>query len=170
MMRILPYPDPFLRRNAKPVKEISDQLRRKTAEMFTVMYAAKGLGLAGTQVGLDAAVFVLNMNGEPSGEMVFINPELVVGTGDIHEPEGCLSLPGLEAKVHRYAHICVRALDLDGNPFEFEGSDLVARAIQHEMDHLAGVLFIDKIGPAARIGLRSRLKELEERYNTRERT
>ncbi len=170
MVKILLYPDPFLRRKAKPVREISDQLRRKIAEMFTVMYAARGLGLAGTQVSLDAAVFVLNVNGEPSGEMVFINPELVVGTGDIHEPEGCLSLPGLEAKVHRHAHVCVKALDFDGNPFEFEGSNLVARAIQHEMDHLAGVLFIDKIGPAVRIGLKSRLNELEERYNTRKRT
>lgn len=169
-MKILLYPDPFLRRNAKPVKEISDQLRRKIAEMFTVMYATRGLGLAGTQVSLDAAVFVLNINGDPSGEMIFINPELIVGTDDIHEPEGCLSLPGLEAKVHRYAHVRVKALDFDGNPFEFEGDNLVARAIQHEMDHLAGVLFIDKVGPAARIGLKSRLKELEEHYNTRERT
>ena len=166
-MKILLYPDPFLRRKAKPVREISDQLRRKIAGMFTTMYAARGLGLAATQVGLDAAVFVLNMNGEPSGEMIFINPELVVGTGDIHESEGCLSLPGLEAKVRRHAHVRVKALDLDGNPFEFEGNDLTARALQHEMDHLAGVLFTDKIGPVARIGIKSRLKELEERYNTR---
>ena len=163
-MRVLAYPDPFLRRKVNPVKEISGQLREGIAEMFLTMYEAKGVGLAATQVGLDEAVFVLNLKGDPSGEQVFINPELVAIDGDRCEIEGCLSVPGLEAKVRRGAHVHVRALDIDGNPFEVEGADLMARVLQHELDHLAGTLFIDKVGPATRIGLRSRLKELEERY------
>ncbi len=164
-MRVLAYPDPFLRRNVKPVKEISDSLRDGIAEMFLTMTAAKGIGLAATQVGLDDAVFVVNLKGDPSGEQVFINPELVADDGDRSEIEGCLSVPGLEAKVRRSAHVRVRALDIDGNPFEVEGEGLLARVLQHELDHLAGTLFIDKVGPATRIGLRGRLKELEKRYN-----
>ena len=163
-MKVLSYPNPFLRHKVKPVNEITDELRQAVAHMFETMYQAKGIGLAATQVGIDQAVFVINLTGEPAGEMVFINPELLDAQGNRREPEACLSLPGLEAKINRSAAVHVRALDLKGEPFEMEESDFPARVLQHEMDHLSGVLLIDKVGPAARIGLRGRLKELEQHY------
>lgn len=163
-MRILAYPDPFLRRKAAPVKEITRELIDAIPVMFETMYAVKGVGLAATQVGIDQAIFVLNMSGEPADELIFINPELVDSEGEEFELEGCLSLPGLEAKVRRSAKVRVRAADAQGQGFEIEGTGYLARALQHEMDHLSGLLFIDKLGPAARIGIRSRLVEFEERY------
>jgi peptide deformylase len=163
-MRILLYPEPFLRRKAKEVKEITEEMRASIPEMFQTMYLAKGVGLAATQVGIDAAYFVLNMSGEAVDEIVFINPELIEVEGEVLESEGCLSLPGLEAKVRRAGRVRVRAVGLDGEEFEVEGTGYLARALQHEMDHLGGELFIDKVGPAARIGLKSRLEEFEERY------
>lgn len=169
-MKILSYPEPFLRRNVQPVKEITHELLDAVPLMFQTMYAAKGVGLAATQVGIDQALFVINMTQEPAGELVFINPELVDAEGEVLELEGCLSLPGLEAKVRRSTRVRVRALDPQGKPFEFEGTGYLARALQHELDHLAGLLFIDKIGPAARIGLKSRLQEFEERYASRQKT
>jgi peptide deformylase len=164
-MRILSYPEPFLRRKARPVKEIAPELLNVLPEMFQVMYAARGVGLAATQVGMDLAVFVLNMTGEPDQELVFFNPEIIAADGESVEIEGCLSLPGLEAKVRRSAQVRVRALDIHGEPFELEGAGFLARALQHEIDHLCGALFIDKIGQAARISLKTRLKELEDRYS-----
>jgi peptide deformylase len=166
-MRLLTYPEPFLRRKVGSIKEISQELRDSIRLMFETMYVAKGVGLAATQVEVDGAVFIMNVTGEPDGEIVFINPELVEVKGDEVDSEGCLSLPGLEAKVRRSAWAKVRALDIEGQPFEFEGEGIIARALQHELDHLAGVLFIDKIGPAARITLKSRLEEMEERYSGR---
>lgn len=166
-MRIMTYPEPFLRRKVQPVKEITQELLGNVDPMFQAMRTAKGVGLAATQVGIDQAIFVLNISGEPGDDLVFINPELVSSEGDILDVEGCLSLPGLEAKVRRAESVVVRALDIEGKEFEVEGTGYLARALQHEMDHLAGMLFIDKIGQAARIGLRSRLQELEERYVTR---
>ncbi len=166
-MKILTYPEPLLRCKAKPVQEITRELIAGLPEMFQIMYDARGVGLAATQVGLDQTFFVVNMTGQPEDELVFINPELLDSEGDILDHEGCLSLPGLEAKVHRAAFVRVRALDVHGEPFEMEGEGFVARAFQHEMDHLMGTLFIDKIGPAARIGLKTRLEELEQRFNAR---
>ena len=166
-MRIMTYPEPFLRRKVQPVKEITQELLANIGPMFETMYAAKGVGLAATQVGIDQTIFVLNISGEPSDELVFVNPELVSSEGEVFDVEGCLSLPGLEAKLRRAESVVVRALDVEGREFELEGTGYLARALQHEIDHLAGILFIDKIGPAARIGLRTRLQELEERFVTR---
>lgn len=169
-MNVLVYPDPFLRRKVQPVKTITDELRRSILAMFPTMYRTRGVGLAATQVGLDAQVFVLNLTGKPEDEVVLINPEITATEGEIRETEGCLSLPGLEARVRRAGHVRVRALDLEGKPFEVEGSELLARVLQHEIDHLGGLLFVDKIGPAARIGLKGRLKEMEERYRQKVQT
>ena len=162
-MRVLSYPAPFLRRQVKPVQEITPELVEIVRGMFQTMYSARGVGLAASQVGLDMSLFVLNVTGEPDDEHVFINPEIVELRGDTLELEGCLSLPGLEAKVRRSAYVRIRAQDLQGEFFEMEGEDFLARALQHETDHLNGTLFIDKIGPASRIALKSRLTEMEER-------
>ncbi len=147
---ILEYPDPRLREVAKPVPE--DQI--KTAEVQTLiddmaetMYAAPGVGLAANQIGVDKRIFVLDCaaEDEPSDFRVFINPEILEKDGQIVWNEGCLSFPGVTEEIKRAEHVKVRAFDRDGNRFELEATGLLAVAIQHETDHLNGVLMIDKL-------------------------
>ncbi len=121
--------------------------------MFDLMYEAKGIGLAANQVGIPYRFFVLNLTADPEKkdqEQVFINPEIVKRHSSIEDEEGCLSFPGLYAKVRRARKIKVRAFDLEGNPVELDAEDLASRAIQHETDHLAGRLFIDLSSPPSR--------------------
>src|SRR5437016_5349208 len=151
-MEILPYPHPALRWKSKPIQEINDDLRRIVAEMFDLMYAAEGIGLAANQVGLPYRLFVLNLTGkkeETDQEHVFINPEIVKRKGTQEAEEGCLSFPKLYGQVRRAGEIIVEAFDLDGQGFELSIDDLASRAIQHESDHLDGVLFTDKLSEAA---------------------
>lgn len=152
-MQIVPYPHPALRWKSKPIQEINDDLRRIVAEMFELMYTAKGIGLAANQVGLPYRLFILNLTGdkdEKEEETVFINPEILKRKGTTEGEEGCLSFPGLYGQVKRAAKIDVEAFDLNGTCFEYSLDDLAARAVQHEMDHLDGVLFIDRMAETAR--------------------
>lgn len=152
-MQILPYPHPALRWKSKPIQEINDGLRKVVAEMFELMYAAKGIGLAANQVGLPYRLFILNLSGDPEEkdeEIVFINPEILKRKGTTEGEEGCLSFPGMYGQVKRAAKIDVEAFDLDGQCFEYSLDDLAARAVQHESDHLDGVLFIDRMTETAR--------------------
>ncbi len=137
--------DPVLREKAKPVEEINGQLQRLIDDMAETMYEAKGLGLAANQIGITKRLFVLDLaqrKGEPE-LLVFINPEIIEKEGEIVEEEGCLSIPGYAAKVRRFSRVLVRALDREGKPFEMELEGLGARAIQHEIDHLNGILYVD---------------------------
>jgi len=134
--------------------------------MFDTMYEASGVGLAATQVGLLLRLFVLNLTGEPGDELVLINPERPHESGEQVVEEGCLSLPGITGSVRRPAEVVVRGYDLKGHEVEYECRDLSARAVCHEMDHLEGRLIIDRMGPAARLSNRARLKELEEEYRS----
>jgi peptide deformylase len=152
LLEILKYPDPRLREAARPVAVVDDSIRKIVSDMSETMYAAPGVGLAATQVGIPLRIFVIDVasEGEPSQLMVFINPEILERAGKLLWKEGCLSFPGVAEDVKRAEHIKARALDLDGKPFELQADGLLAVAIQHETDHLDGVLMIDQVSAFAR--------------------
>jgi peptide deformylase len=149
---ILHYPDPRLKQRAEPVAVVNDEIRRLVDDMAETMYAAPGVGLAANQIGVLLRVFVIDIAGEdePSDLRVFINPELLESTGTQTWEEGCLSFPGVTEEIRRAARVRVRALDRDGKPFELEAEGLLAVAIQHENDHLNGVVMLDKLNAVKR--------------------
>lgn len=132
--------DQVLRERTQPVGAVTDELRTLIDDMFETMYAAEGIGLAAPQVGRGERVFVADVDGTP---YVFVNPEIVAREGSERGEEGCLSIPEIFGDVDRATWVRARGLDRDGNPFEIEATDLLARCIQHELDHLDGKLFID---------------------------
>ena len=144
---ILEYPDPRLREVAKPVAAVTPEIQALIDDMAETMYAAPGVGLAANQIGVDLRIFVLDCAGEdePSDFRVFINPEIFEKDGQVVWNEGCLSFPGVSEEIKRAEHVKVRALDRDGKSFEVEAHGLLAVAIQHETEHLDGVLMIDKL-------------------------
>ena len=166
-MQILPYPHAALRWKSKPIQEINDDLRRVVAEMFELMYAAKGIGLAANQVGLPYRLFILNLTADPEikdEEIVFLNPTILKRKGTTEGEEGCLSFPGMYGQVKRAAKIDVEAFDLNGECFEYSLDDLAARAVQHENDHLDGVLFIDRMTETARRELDPIIADFEAQF------
>ncbi|HVJ94886.1 MAG TPA: peptide deformylase [Labilithrix sp.] len=166
---ILHYPDKRLRERGKTVEAITPELHRLIDDMAETMYAAPGVGLAATQIGELLQLFIIDIADEnsPSELRVFINPEIVERTGEITWQEGCLSFPGVQEDVDRAAHVRVRAQDRDGKWFELEADGLLAIAIQHEYDHLQGVLMIDHMGPLKkRLTHRKMVKRAEEQAST----
>lgn len=161
---ILVYPDPRLRDVAEPVTEVDDSIRQLVEDMAETMYAAPGVGLAANQIGVLKRVFVIDIadEGEPSDLKVFINPEILESSGTQSYQEGCLSFPGGSEEIKRAERVRVRALDAFGTPFELEAEGLLAVAIQHENDHLNGVLMIDKLGPLKRRRLGQKIKKARE--------
>ncbi len=145
---ILHYPDARLREKALPVAEITPAIRQLVEDMAETMYAAPGVGLAATQIGEAHRIFVIDTanENEPSQLKVFINPEIIAKNGDVTWEEGCLSFPGVVEEIDRAETVRVRALGIDGKPFELEADGLLAVAVQHELDHLDGVLMIDRMG------------------------
>ncbi len=145
---ILHYPDPRLREKAREV-EITPEIQQLVEDMAETMYAAPGVGLAATQIGEPYQIFVVDCaaEGEPSDFRVFIDPEILERDGSTTFEEGCLSFPGAREEIERAARVRVRAQDRDGKWFELEAEGLLAIAIQHENDHLQGVLMIDRLGP-----------------------
>jgi peptide deformylase len=163
-LAILEYPDPRLRKTAAPVGVVDDAVRQLAADLLETMYAAKGVGLAATQVDVHRRVLVLDVSEERNQPMVFTNPELLSAEGRGPGEEGCLSLPDIYDKVQRATHIRVRALGRDGNPFEIDADGLLAVCLQHEMDHLDGKLFVDYLSELKRQLIRRRLeKERKQR-------
>jgi peptide deformylase len=161
-MQIVQYSHPALRWKSSDVTQINDTLRATIQEMFRLMYAAKGIGLAANQVGLPLRFFIVNLSGDAENteeELVFINPDIKNRRGQEEGEEGCLSLPGLYADVKRAAEIVVEAFDLDGQPFQATLDELAARVVQHESDHLDGVLFIDRIDEFTLAELQPRLDD-----------
>jgi peptide deformylase len=166
-MKIVLYPHPSLRHPARPLTAIDKKVHLQVREMFDLMYEARGLGLAANQVALPYQLLIMNLAADPNQperEEVYINPVIVDRKGSVEDEEGCLSFPGLYQKVRRAKNVKVRAYNLKGESVEIDASDLAARVWQHESDHLHGVLFIDKMGPIAKLASRGALKEFERDY------
>jgi peptide deformylase len=161
---ILKYPEPRLKQVAAPVKEVTDEIRQLVDDMAETMYAAPGVGLAANQVGVLLRIFVIDIAGEdePSALRVFINPEITDMSGTQTWEEGCLSFPGVTEEIRRAERVHVKALDRDGKPFELEADGLLAVAIQHENDHLNGVVMLDKLNAVKRKLLGRKLARARE--------
>ncbi|MBI4513310.1 MAG: peptide deformylase [Gemmatimonadetes bacterium] len=144
------FGEPILRQPAAPVEEINADVRRLIDDMFETMRAAQGVGLAANQVGIGLRVFVMDVGDPDYGPRAFVNPVIAERSGGIVVEEGCLSLPGLSAEVERAARVVVEGLDPSGDKVRLEATELAARCIQHEIDHLDGLLFIDRVSPLKR--------------------
>jgi peptide deformylase len=155
--------DPVLRKETTPVAEVTDDLRRLIDDMFETMRAAKGIGLAAPQVGRLERIAVVDVEGGAQ-PIALVNPEVVSKSGTIKGEEGCLSIPDIFGDVERAANVVVRALDRDGRPFEVAGSELLARCLQHEIDHLHGKLFIDYLSVLKRRSALAKWADIRERY------
>ena len=166
-LTILEYPDPRLRTIASPIEAVDDEVRALIADMLETMYAAKGIGLAATQVDVHRRLLVADVSEERNDPRVFVNP-VVIGRDDPGScQEGCLSVPGIYEDVERAQKVRVRALDRDGKVFELQADGLLAVCIQHEIDHLDGKLFVDYLSELKRQRIRKKLdKERRHRSDT----
>jgi peptide deformylase len=166
---ILHYPDKRLREKGERIEAITPEIQKLVDDMAETMYAAPGVGLAATQIGEALQLFIVDVADEnsPSDLRVFINPEILERSGEITWQEGCLSFPGVQEDVDRAATVRVKAQDRDGKWFELAAEGLLAVAIQHEYDHLQGVLMIDHMGPLKkRLTHRKMVKRAEEQAST----
>ena len=170
-LSIIQYPHPTLRHVSKPLKRVDAELRLIIAQMFELMYQHEGVGLAANQIDLPYRVFVMNPDGDPAKkdlERVYINPVLSGGKGSAVREEGCLSIPDIRADVVRNATIRIQAFDLSGNEIDEQLEDFPARIVQHETDHLDGVLFIDRLSPTQIAEFRDELEDFELVYQSRQ--
>jgi peptide deformylase len=161
LRRIVTYGTPVLRQRTKEVANLNGDLQQLIDDMVETMYAAPGVGLAANQVGSQHRLFVANPadDHDPSKLLVVVNPEVVESDGEVANEEGCLSIPEFREEVRRARRVLLRGLDRDGRPIEVEGQDLLARIFQHEMDHLNGLFFVDRLSPAKRDILVRKLKK-----------
>jgi peptide deformylase len=160
---IVKFPDPILQRPAEAVTVFDDALRRLVDDMFESMYVAHGIGLAAPQIGIPKRLTVIDLSFQkkPEDKIALINPEVITKEGKIFEEEGCLSLPDIREKVSRAARVKIRAQDVEGNWFEREAEELLARAFQHEIDHLDGILFIFRISALKRDFVLRKIRKLQ---------
>jgi peptide deformylase len=169
--RLVYYPDPRLREISRAVEKLDDALREAVPAMFEIMYRARGIGLAGPQAGIGRRLIVANLTGDAQkkeSEQVFVNPQILERGGEMREEEGCLSLPGMYVVVPRAERVRVRYQDLEGGTVERDAERLEAKLFQHEIDHLDGILLVDKMSPADLKQWAPLLKELEEEHEARE--
>lgn len=171
-MEVICYPHPTLRYPAKPIQRVDKELRELIAEMFRLMYENKGVGLAANQVGVPLRLFVMNEAGKlgQGKELVFLNPVISKPRGNEEMEEGCLSLPGVNANVVRPKTIFFNAYTHTGEEVKGDISGYMARIVQHEVDHLDGVLFVDRLAPSVRNSIDSDMYTLEVDYQSRQRT
>jgi len=179
ILPIVLYGDPVLRVKCKPITEVTEEIRELAANMLETMYDARGVGLAAPQVGVPLQIAVIDVSHDPeavsylringveqtleeANPIVFLNPQQDLGKDKDIDHEGCLSIPGMRDKVRRSVGIKVSYMDLEGQPKTIECDGLLARAFQHEIDHLNGILFIDRLSAAAKLSARRRLKRLQE--------
>ena len=144
-LKVLTYPDPFLSTKAKAVSEFDAKLEKIAADMLETMYAEEGCGLAAVQDGLDMRLIVLDVTKEKKQPQIFVNPRIIKTEGSCTESEGCLSVPGYRETVKRAKVVTVEAFDTKGNRFEIQADGLLGRCLQHECDHLDGILYVDRI-------------------------
>jgi peptide deformylase len=164
VMKIVLHPNDVLTTPCQPVERVDDEVRQLVADMAETMYAAPGVGLAAPQVGvlLRVAVIDITPKDEPKNLLVLINPEIIAREGHIVWEEGCLSIPRVYEKIDRSKKVTVRALGVDGQPFEVTGEGLLAVALQHELDHLDGVLFFDRMSILKRKRAQKKYKKILE--------
>lgn len=170
-LEIVPHPHPALRWKSRELTKIDAGLRQMVEQMFELMYSARGIGLAANQVALPYRLFVINPSGNREAkddEMVFINPQISKRNGSEEDEEGCLSLPEIFGPVTRATRIVVDAFDLDGKQFEVELEDLPARVVQHEYDHIDGILFTDRVAPGVLPKLQPLISDLELQFRNRQ--
>jgi len=162
-VRIVPYPHPVLRHVSKPIKRFDADLREKIRQMFDLMYEAEGVGLAANQVDLPLRLFIVNLKADPKKgeEFVFLNPVITRPKGNAEQEEGCLSLPGVRGKVKRPEKVLLTAYMSNGKEYEAEVDGLMARVVQHELDHLDGVLFPDRMSDTAKADIAEEIEEFE---------
>jgi peptide deformylase len=158
-LTILEYPDPRLRKIAAPVEAFTREILELVRDMADTMYAAPGVGLAATQVDVHKRVIVMDVSEARDELRVFVNPEIVAAEGEAEAEEGCLSVPGYYDKVTRAARVRVRARDARGAPFELDAEGMLAVCVQHEMDHLLGKVFVDRLSPLKQARLNARLRK-----------
>lgn len=163
-LEILRYPDPRLHTVAKPVQAVDARIRQLVDDMAETMYAAPGIGLAATQVNVHERVIVIDISEDKSDLKVLINPEILEKSGDVEWEEGCLSVPGIYDKVHRAAQIRVRALNREGQAYEFEADGLLAVCVQHEMDHLMGRVFVEYLSRLKQNRIKTKLIKQEREH------
>jgi peptide deformylase len=163
LLPILHYPDLRLHTKAKPVGTVDSRIRKLAADMAETMYAAPGIGLAATQVDQHIRLVVIDTSEDKSGLLTLINPEILEKSGQCEGEEGCLSVPGIYEQVTRAEQVKVRALGLDGKPFELEADGLLAVCIQHELDHLDGKVFVQHLSQLKQTRIKGKIaKRLRE--------
>jgi peptide deformylase len=160
--KILTFPNPVLRQKVETVTSFDDSLKELARDLAETMYDAPGAGLAANQIGVCLRVVVIDVSAskEEKKHLVLVNPEIIEQQGCQVDEEGCLSVIDLTANVERYRKLLIRAQDLDGKTWEFPAEDFFARVIQHELDHLNGILFIDRLSPLKRTLYKKRLKKI----------
>lgn len=166
--KIVTYPDPVLANVSRPVTEVTEEIRALAADMIEIMYANRGIGLAAPQVGENIRLIIVDLSGPEKREdvRVFVNPVLSNPEGSVDSEEGCLSVVGYRSTVTRAERVHLSATDLDGNPVDLDADDLMAICLQHEVDHLNGILFIDKISRLKRTLYDRKLKKwLKQKHN-----
>ena len=165
ILTVLRFPDERLRTKATQVVEVNDNIKSIVNDMFETMYDENGVGLAATQVNIHQQIVVMDVSEDKENPLVFINPEIIEKSDDtVINEEGCLSVPGCYAKVDRHTKVTVKALDINGKEFTLDGEELLAICIQHELDHLNGVLFVDYLSSLKRKRIQTKL-EKEARLN-----
>ncbi|MDD1636078.1 MAG: peptide deformylase [Methylococcaceae bacterium NSP1-1] len=162
ILTILEFPDERLRKKAAVVKTVDDKIKKLVDDMLETMYESKGVGLAATQVDVHQRVIVIDVSEEKDDPLFLINPEIIEKDGIKESEEGCLSVPGFFEKVKRAEHVRVKALNREGQSFEFEARDLLAVCVQHEMDHLNGKLFVDYISSLKRQRIKKKLEKIHK--------
>ena len=160
ILEIKEYGEPVLREKALPVKEITPEILNLIKDMAETMYTASGVGLAALQVGVPKRIILVD--GEEDGLIVLINPVIIKSEGEVVAEEGCLSVPDIYSQVKRSSKVTIKALNENGDPIEITEEGLIARALQHEIDHLDGILFIDRIGRMERQILLNKLKKKKQ--------
>lgn len=169
-LQLITYPHPTLRHLSKPIVRVDAQLKELVEQMFAIMYQARGVGLAANQVNLPIRLFIANPTGnkDEGPELVFINPVINNPKGAVEAEEGCLSLPGINADVRRNKSLRINAYDLNGNEINADVQGFLGRIVQHEIDHLDGVLFIDRLSDEQRKPISVQIQALESAFEDKQ--